>query len=83
MLNYTKDRVKSGCLSWMTNAVMSVDFEMMIVLELGLFFSLFSGVCLTKTCIIRVPCSTRYRNLGGSKYAIARDNHKEIVDAAL
>lgn len=75
--------MKSGCLSLMTTAAMSMDCEMMIVLELGLFFSLFSGVCLTKTCIIRVPCSTRYRNLGGSKYAIARDNHKETVDAAL
>jgi hypothetical protein len=83
VLNYTKDRVKSGCLSLMTTVVMSMDCEMMIALELGLFFSLFSGVCLTKTCIIRLPCSTRYRNLGGSKYAIARDNHKEIVDAAL
>ncbi len=75
--------MKSGCLSLMTTAVMSMDCEMMIVLELGLFFSLFSGGCHTKTCIIRLPCSTRYRNLGGSKYAIARDNHKEIVDAAL
>ena len=67
----------------MTNSDMSMNFEMMILLELDLFFSLFSGVCLTKTCIIWGPCSTRYRNLGGSKYAIARDNHKEIVDAAL
>lgn len=75
--------MRLGRLPWMTNAVMSMDFKMIIVLELGLFFSLFSGGCLTKTCIIRLPCSTRYRNLGGSKCAIARDNHKEIVDAAL
>ena len=75
--------MKSGRLPWLTNAVMSICFELMTVLKLSSLFSLFSRVYLTKTCIIRVPCSTRDRNLGGSKYAIARDNHKEIVDAAL